>query len=164
MQHIKLMDAQLREVAAGRAIFVPAPGLRREFQRAFVGEIRLHKSHASEFAAIDVLFDNTYARHQARAVAHGDGDAVLFFQRFDFESIFQRLCDGLLGVHMLAGLGHHLRQRQMLLVRHGQNHALDLGVGQHGLHIGHWRHPQFLIKLITLGLRAAIARDDVELA
>ena len=48
----------------------------------------------------------------------------------DGEAFFQRAGDRLLGVDMLTGLGHLACERQVLLVRHGQDHAFDLRIIQ----------------------------------
>ena len=130
MQHVELMDRELRQRAARRAVLVPAPRLRRELQRALVGEIRLHEADAAEFAGLDGLAHRADARHQPRAVADRDADAIGLLQRLDGEAFLQRAGDRLLGVDVLAGLGDLARERQVLLVRHGQDHALDLGIVQ----------------------------------
>jgi len=57
-------------------------------------------------------------------MADGNGHAVLPFQGGDLEAVFERLGDRLFGVDMLASFGDHLRQRQVLLVGDGQDHAL----------------------------------------
>jgi hypothetical protein len=52
------------------------------------------------------------------------------------------------------------RERQVLLVRDGQDHTLDLRVGQHGGEVGARRNPEFLLKSGALVFRAAVAGDD----
>ena len=156
------MDRELRQRSARRAVLVPAPRFRRELQRALVGEIRLHEADAAEFAGLDGLAHRADARHQPRAVADRDADAVGLLQRLDGEAFLQRAGDRLLGVDVLAGLGDLARERQMLLVRHGQDHALDLRIGQQGGEVGRASDAEFLLEGRAAFLRAAEARDDLD--
>src|SRR5262245_54893925 len=43
VQHVELVDGELRQRSARRLVLVPAPGLRGELERALVGEIGLHE-------------------------------------------------------------------------------------------------------------------------
>ena len=162
MQDVELMDRELRQRAAGRAVLVPAPRLRRELERALVGEIRLHEADAAELAGLDGLAHRADARHQPRAVADRDADAVGLFQRLDGEAFLQRAGDRLLGVDVLAGLGDLARERQMLLVRHGQDHALDLRIGQERGEVGRASHAEFLLEGRAAFLGAAEALNDLD--
>jgi hypothetical protein len=74
-------------------------------------------------------------------------------------------CDRLLGVDVLAGLGDLLRHRQVLLVGHGEDHALDRRIGEHGFHRGGGLEPgvgEFGLEGIALLLRAAVAGHDAD--
>ena len=74
-------------------------------------------------------------------MADRDADAIGLFQRLDCESFLQRAGDRLLGVDVLAGLGDLARERQVLLVGHCEDHALDLGIAQKGRRSGALRTP-----------------------
>ena len=163
MQHVELMDGELGERPARRLVLVPAPGFRRELERALVGEIRLHEGDAAELAGIDRLPDEPDAGHQPRAVADRDADAECFFQRLDGETFLQRAGDRLLGVDVLAGLGHFARERQMLLVGHREDHAADRRIGQQRGEIGRRRDAEFLREGRALVLGAAVGGDDFQL-
>ena len=162
MQHVELMDRQLRQRTAGCAMLVPAPGLRRELERPFVGEIGFDESDAAELAGIDRGADLPDPGHQACAVSHRHGDVVLRLEVGDGEAFFQRAGDRLLGVDMLARLGDLECQRQMLLVGNGENDPLDRGIGQHRGQIGHGGNPQLAREGVALLLRTAIGRHDLE--
>jgi len=94
------------------------------------------------------------------AVADRDGHPIGLLQRLDLEPFLERAGDRLLGVDVLARLGHLARERQVLLVRDGQDHAFDLRVGQHGGEVGGRRDPKFLLERGALVFRAAVAGDD----
>jgi hypothetical protein len=162
VQHVELVDRELGQRAAGRAVLVPAPGLRRQLEGALVGEIGFQEGDAPQFPGVDAFLDDAYARHQPRAVSDGDGDAVLLFQRGDLEPVLQRLGYRLLGVDVLAGTRDHLRHRQVLLVRNRQDHTLQLGGGEQGLHVGCRRHPQLFFEREALVLGTAVAGDDLQ--
>ena len=162
MQHVKLVDGELRQRTAGGAILVPAPGLRRQFQRAFVGEIGFDEGDATQFAGVDFFLDDADAGHQPCAMADGDGDAVLFLQCFDFQAVFEGLRNRLLGIDMFAALGDDFGHRQMLFIRHCQDHALYFRIGQHRLHVRYRGHAHFLGEGITLFLRTAVTGDDLD--
>ena len=76
---------------------------------------------------------------RSKSVVDPDGKIVLPMMRptkvagLDLETVLQRRRDRLLGVDVLLGLGDLARERQMLLVWHGEDHAFDLRVGEHGL-------------------------------
>ena len=163
MQHVELVDRELREGAARSAVLVPAPGARCQLERPFVGEVRFHERNASQLPGLDLVLDDAYAGHQACAVAHGDGDPVLLLQRGDPQPVLERLRDWLLGIDVLLRLGHFLSQREMLLIGHGQDDTLDVGIGKQRLHIGRGRNAQLLLERGALLFRAAVAADDLEL-
>src|SRR5712691_5539183 len=68
MQHVELMDRELRQRAAGCAMLVPAPGLRGELERALVGKIGLDEGDPTELARIDRAADLPDSRHQPCAM------------------------------------------------------------------------------------------------
>ena len=88
--------------------------------------------------------------------------AVGALQRLDLQPLLERAGDRLLGVDVLAGLRDLARNRQVLLVRHREDDALDRRVGQHGGEVGHDRDAEFLRKGRALLLGAAVAGDDLD--
>ncbi len=162
MQHVELVDRELRQRAAGRAVLVPAPRLRRQFERTLVGEVRLEKCDAPQFAGVDFFLDHADAGHQPRAVADRHADAVLLLERGDPQAIDERVRDRLFRVHVLARFGDHLGHRQMLLVRHGENDALNFRIGEQRCHVRRGGHTHFRGERVALLGGAAEARDDLQ--
>ena len=156
------MDGELRQRAARRLGFVPAPGLRREFERPFVGEVGLDEGDPAQFAGIDRIADLADARQQPGAVTDRHRDAVEFFERLDLETVFQRRGDRLFCVNVLFGLGDFAGDRQMLLVRNGEDDARDFWIGEHGLQIGNGGDAHLLGKGRARCLGAAKARDNLQ--
>ena len=162
MQHVELMNRELRQRSARGAIAIPSPCRRRELKRPFVRKIGLHKGDATELAGIDCFSDLADAGHQPRAVPDGYGDAVAVFQRFDLKPVFQRRGDRFLGIDMLLRHRYFARQRQMLFIGYRQNHAFDFRIDQHGLEIGCRRHAHLPREGLTLVFRTAEAEGDLE--
>ena len=162
-QNVELMDRQLRERAAGRAVLVPTPGLWREFKRAFVGKICLNEGDTSEFAGVDRLPDLADARHQPCAVADRDRNPVALRQSADFEAVFERVGDRLFRIDVLAGGCDLASNGQMLLVGHRYDHAFDVGTCQQRLHVGGGRNAGRLGERLALLFAAAEAGDDFDL-
>ena len=129
------MNGELRQRTAGSAMLVPAPSFGREFEGALVGEICFDKSDATQFAAVDGLTNSANAAHQPRAVAYGNGDAVFFFERGNFQALFECAGDGLFRVDVLAGFGDFGGDRKVLLVGNGEDGAFDLAIREHGLQV-----------------------------
>ena len=69
-------------------------------------------------------------------MADDDLHAVALLQRFDPHAVFERVGDRFFGVDVLAGFRHFLRDRQMLLVRHGQDDAAQAFVASKVLKSG----------------------------
>ena len=136
MQHVELMNGELRKRPAGSTVFVPAPGLGSQLERALVGKIGFDEGHAAKFAAVDGFANFPDAAHESRAVAHGDGDPVFFLQRGNFQSFFESAGDGLFRIDVLAGFRDFCGDRQVLLVGNGEDSAFDLTVRKHGLQVG----------------------------
>ena len=86
-----------------------------------------------------------------------------FSSACDLDAVLERGGDRLLGIDVLAGLGDFGRDRQMLLVRNGDDDAADLRVGQQRLHVRHAGDAEFLLEGAALILGAAVAGDDLEL-
>ena len=131
-----------------------------ELKRALVGVICLHECHTTEFAGVGCFAHHADSGHQPRAVPDGDCHAERLFQGFDFEPIFERARDRLLGIDVLAGLSDLARERKMLLVRHGEDDPFDLGISKHARKIGRGRDSEFPLEGGPLFLGAAETGDD----
>src|SRR5580704_13782912 len=90
VQHIKLVNRQLRKRPAGSLVLIPAPRFRRQFQRAIVRKIRFDERHPSKFPRVNRLPNLPDPRHQPRAVPHRYSDSVFFFQRRNLQPVHQR--------------------------------------------------------------------------
>jgi hypothetical protein len=117
---------------------------------------------AAELATVDGGANPPDTGHQARAVPDRDGDAEFLLEILDLEPVLERARDRLLGVDVLAGAGHLERDRQVLLVGDGEDHALDLRIAQHGGKLRHRRHPGLARKSGALVLGAAEAGRDLD--
>ena len=92
---------------------------------------------------------------------HG-ADAVSGLQRLEPDAVLERVGDGFLGVDVLAGAGHGLGYRQMLLVRDGEDDAADRGVREQGVERLVCLHSGLAAERVALFLAAAVAGHDLD--